>query len=38
VGDRGAPREPNDWLNVKGIVSWRALQGRLVLIEKWATW
>ena len=38
VGSTAPAVEPSEWLNTKGIVSWSALKGRLVLVEKWATW
>jgi hypothetical protein len=30
--------EPSKWFNGKGEVSWDGLKGRLILVEKWATW
>jgi hypothetical protein len=38
VGDDAPALTPGGWLNNKGPVSWEKLQGKLVLIEKWATW
>ena len=38
VGSKASPVEPSEWLNVKGSFSWNAVKGRLVLVEKWATW
>ena len=26
------------WINNKGPVSWDRLAGKLILVEKWATW
>ena len=30
--------KPTEWLNAKGATSWDTLKGRLILVEKWATW
>ncbi len=38
VGDKAPALTPGGWLNNKGPVSWDRLEGKLVLIEKWATW
>jgi hypothetical protein len=38
VGDDAPALTPGGWLNNKGPVSWEKFQGKLVLIEKWATW
>jgi len=38
VGSPAPAVEPTEWLNVTGTISWAALKGRLVLVEKWATW
>jgi len=32
------PIEPKSWLNNKTPVSWKSLKGRVILVEKWATW
>lgn len=37
VGSKAPTLEPTDWLNTKGNLTWDALKGRVVLIEKWAT-
>lgn len=37
VGSKAPALEPSEWLNTKSSLSWSALQGRVVLIEKWAT-
>ncbi len=29
---------PKKWLNSMAPLSWDELKGRLVLVEKWATW
>jgi len=38
VGDKASSVEPSEWINNKGPVSWSNLKGRLILVEKWATW
>jgi hypothetical protein len=38
VGDEAPALTPGGWLNAKGPVTWDRLQGKLILIEKWATW
>ncbi|MCA8960349.1 MAG: hypothetical protein KDC38_07545 [Planctomycetes bacterium] len=38
VGDQAPAVEPQGWINNKGPVSWMGMRGKLVLIEKWATW
>lgn len=38
VGSTAPAVEPTEWLNTKGATTWKDLRGRLVLIEKWATW
>ncbi len=38
VGSPAPAVEPTEWLNAKKSVSWKGLKGRLVLVEKWATW
>ncbi len=38
VGTKAPPLKPEKWWNNKGPVSWSALAGRVLLIEKWATW
>jgi hypothetical protein len=30
--------EPDTWLNNTRPVSWAALKGRAIVVEKWATW
>ena len=37
-GATAPPVNPSAWLNHQGPISWEALRGRLVLVEKWATW
>jgi len=37
TGEKATPVEPTEWLNHKGPISWKALNGRLILVEKWAT-
>ena len=38
VGSKAPRLEPKKWLNVKRPTSWSALKGRVILVEKWATW
>ena len=38
IGEDAPALQPSKWLNVKGPINWQMLQGKLVLIEKWATW
>ena len=38
VGSPAPAIEPNEWLNTKGTMTWKDLKGRLVIVEKWATW
>lgn len=39
VGSPAPALEPSEWLNFQGgSVTWASLKGKLILIEKWATW
>jgi hypothetical protein len=38
VGSPAPDIEPSEWLNTKTPLSWSQLAGRVILIEKWATW
>lgn len=38
VGDAAVPVAPSEWINAPPGFSWNQLEGRLVLVEKWATW
>lgn len=38
VESRAPELEPQEWLNHKGSISWASLRGRVILVEKWATW
>jgi hypothetical protein len=38
VGDEAPALTPGGWLNNQGPVSWERFDGKLVLVEKWATW
>lgn len=38
VGSKAPALKSTQWLNHKGKVSWSSLAGRVILIEKWATW
>lgn len=37
VGSYAPPVKPREWLNSPHPVSWNSLQGRVILLEKWAT-
>ncbi len=37
-GDKAPAVEPREWLNAKEKVSWAKLKGRVILLEKWATY
>jgi hypothetical protein len=38
IGSPAPAVEPSEWLNTKGPTSWKDLKGRVILVEKWATW
>ncbi len=38
VGSKAPAVEPSEWLNCSGKMSWKALRGQLIVVEKWATW
>lgn len=38
VGDVAPPVNAGGWINMDANTSWDSLQGKLILIEKWATW
>ena len=38
VGSPAPKLEPKEWLNSRDTVSWDKLKGRVILVEKWATW
>lgn len=38
VGKIAPELTPSKWLNTNMPVTWEGLVGRVVLIEKWATW
>jgi hypothetical protein len=38
VAESAPPVEPSQWLNSKTPISWDGLKGRVILVEKWATW
>ena len=38
MGGEATPIEPTTWLNAKTPVTWKSLKGRVILVEKWATW
>jgi hypothetical protein len=37
VGEEAPELTPSAWLNHRGAISWKALEGRLLLVERWAT-
>jgi len=37
VGSKAPELKPREWLNHKGKVSWAALKGRVIVVEKWNT-
>jgi len=37
-GEKAPPVEPKEWINAPPNPSWSTFRGRLVLVEKWATW
>jgi hypothetical protein len=38
VGMPAPAVEPTEWLNTSPTSTWAGLKGRLILVEKWATW
>ena len=38
VGDKAPKMTPGGWFNMKAGTTWEDLEGKLILIEKWATW
>ena len=38
VGDVAPVMKPGGWINMEGTTTWESLSGKLILIEKWATW
>ncbi|MDE0959495.1 MAG: hypothetical protein OSB09_01810 [Planctomycetota bacterium] len=38
VGDTAPALNAGGWINIDANTSWDSLQGKLILIEKWATW
>ena len=38
VGDVAPTIKPGGWINIEGTTTWESLAGKLILIEKWATW
>jgi hypothetical protein len=36
-GEDAPELTPSAWLNHRGTVTWKSLEGRLVLVERWAT-
>ncbi len=37
VGEEAPELAPSAWLNHRGSISWKSLEGRLILVELWAT-
>src|SRR5262245_8739365 len=37
-GFPAAALEANEWLNTPGPLSWQQLKGRVLIVDKWATW
>lgn len=38
VGDVAPAMKPGGWINMDATTTWESLSGKLILIEKWATW
>ncbi|MGE4615053.1 MAG: hypothetical protein AAEJ46_12035 [Planctomycetota bacterium] len=38
VGDVAPALKPGGWVNIDETTTWESLSGKLILIEKWATW
>ncbi len=38
VGDAAPPINAGGWINMDANTSWDSLAGKLILVEKWATW
>ncbi|MBI4583731.1 MAG: hypothetical protein HY717_06885 [Planctomycetes bacterium] len=38
LGSKAPALHPSKWLNSSGDLSWESLSGRVILVEKWATW
>ena len=38
VGSKAPRLESSKWLNSKVPISWDSFKGRLILVERWATW
>jgi thiol-disulfide isomerase/thioredoxin len=38
VGAEAPEVAPSKWLNARGEMSWSELEGRLIIVERWATW
>jgi hypothetical protein len=38
VGDAAPPVNAGGWINMDANTTWDSLAGKLILIEKWATW
>jgi hypothetical protein len=38
AGESAPVLAPTEWLNSQGTLDWDTLKGKVILIEKWATW
>lgn len=38
VGARAPEVEVSKWYNAAGPMTWKDLTGKVILLEKWATW
>lgn len=38
IGDRAPSVKSKTWFNAKVPVNWKDLRGRVILVEKWATY
>ncbi len=38
VGDAAPELKAGGWINIESTTNWDTLAGKLILIEKWATW
>ena len=38
VGDKAPEVAPERWFNGGSSLSWDKLKGRVILVERWATW
>lgn len=38
IGARAPEVEVSKWFNASGPMTWKELNGKVILLEKWATW